>query len=63
VNPPYPEFPKYPPGDPRNAAWEARLRNYNARVEESNRRFCQGVRDAVCYVLLACLFAIWQLLP
>ena len=59
---PYPGVPRYPAGDPRNADYLERARVYNASVEESNRRFCRGVRNAVEVVLLVCLFAIWELL-
>lgn len=61
MNVPYPGMPPRPDG-PRYAAWKAKLDAYNASVEECNRRFDQGVRNGVEFVLLCCLFAIWELL-
>jgi hypothetical protein len=59
--PPFPGFPRYPPGDPRNAAWERSMRIYTERVEQGHSHFLRRVRNVVELVLIVCLFAIWEL--
>lgn len=43
MRPPYPGFPSYPPGDPRNAAWSEKMARENAWIVRSERAFWNGL--------------------
>lgn len=58
--PPYPGFPSYPPGDPRNALWEERLKAYNATVELMNKRLELKIARSVIVILLLIIVYHWR---
>lgn len=50
--PPYPGFPSYPPGDPRNVKWEDAVRAYNAEIQLANKRLELRIAISVIIILL-----------